>query len=116
MGSESVNAEGINVPPQRLHVACHPLISDYAAYVSVIELAVKQVKKLSPSQAQELLIWLGTRPLTGAPTRPTRRGAHRKRASRPSMKKIKSWYDSIRFTTNWAPPRMPDDLVKRTSL
>jgi hypothetical protein len=80
--------------------------------VSAVELAIKEVKKLSPSQAQELLNWLGARPLNGIAARPAKRTSRRKRASRPSMKKIKAWYDSIRFTTDWEPPRMPDDLVK----
>jgi hypothetical protein len=97
-------------------VACRVQFFDYATLVSAVELAIKEVKKLSPSQAQELLTWLGARPLNGATARPAKGGARRKQASRPSMKKIKSWYDSIRFTTNWEPPRMPGDLVKRTSL
>lgn len=84
--------------------------------VSAVELAIKEVKKLSPSQAQELLNWLGTRPLHGAQALSEKRTPRRKRTSQPSMKKIKAWYDSIRFTTDWEPPRMPDDLVKRLSL
>jgi hypothetical protein len=32
------------------------------------------------------------------------------------MQKLKAWQDSIRFTTDWQPPRMPDDLVKSVRL
>ena len=28
------------------------------------------------------------------------------------MQKLKAWQDSVRGTTEWEPPRMPDDLVK----
>jgi hypothetical protein len=84
--------------------------------VSAVELAIKEVKKLSPSQAQELLNWLGTHPLNGTHTPPAKRTSRRKRTNQPSMKRIKAWYDSVRFTTDWEPPRMPDDLVKRVSV
>jgi hypothetical protein len=78
--------------------------------------AIKKVKNLSPSEAQELLNWLNARPLNATPARPTKRITRRKRTSDPSMKKIKAWYDSIRFTIDWEPPRMPDDVVERTSV
>jgi hypothetical protein len=34
------------------------------------------------------------------------------RHARQRMKKLKAWQDSVRLTTDWEPPRMPDDLVK----
>ncbi len=40
----------------------------------------------------------------------------RKRQARRSMRSLMAWYDSIRGTTDWEPPRMPDDLVRRVSL
>ena len=30
--------------------------------------------------------------------------------------KLKAWQDSVRGTTDWEPPRMPDDLVKPVRL
>jgi len=79
------------------------------AGMSAVELAVKKVKKLSARQAKELLGWLDARQPKGtALKRPTRRKA----SSRRAMQKLKAWQDSVRGTTDWQPPRMPDDLVK----
>jgi hypothetical protein len=78
--------------------------------MSSVELAVKKVKKLSSSQATELLGWLAARQPNS--TRRLSKTARRKSAVRSSMKKLKTWQDSVRFTTDWEPPRMPDDLVK----
>lgn len=76
--------------------------------MSAVELAVKKVKKLSASEARELLGWLAAR--KSGSSRP---GARDPRHKRPrTMKELKAWHDSIRFTTDWEPPRMPDDLVK----
>ena len=77
--------------------------------MSAVEIAVRKVKKLSSRQARELLGWLDERQTNGH-ARPSRTpkafGAARR------MKKLKAWHDSIRGTTDWEPPRMPDDLVK----
>jgi hypothetical protein len=44
------------------------------------------------------------------------RTSRRKTTARRSMQKLKAWQNSIRFTTDWQPPRMPDDLVKPVRL
>jgi hypothetical protein len=72
--------------------------------VSAVELAVKEVRKLSPREAKELLAWLGEKKAKASP--------RKKKIARVSNKKMKDWYESIRLTTDWEPPRMPDDLVK----
>jgi hypothetical protein len=80
--------------------------------MTTIELAVRKVKKLSASQARELLGWLTTRQSNGTAVEQPSRPARRKTTARRSMQKLKAWQDSVRFTTDWQPPRMPDDLVK----
>jgi hypothetical protein len=40
----------------------------------------------------------------------------RKTTARRSMQKLKAWQELVRGTTDWQPPRMPDDLVKPTRL
>ena len=80
--------------------------------VSAVELAVRNVRKLSDRQACELLGWLAKRQLNGT-ARMRRAQASRRRAkARRSMLQLKTWHDSVRGTTDWEPPRMPDDLVK----
>jgi len=79
--------------------------------VSAVELAVRKVKKLSDRQARELLGWLDKQQANG--TAPKRRTpASRRKAKARSMQKLLAWYDSIRLTTDWEPPRMPNDLVR----
>jgi len=78
--------------------------------MSAIELAVRKVKKLSARQAKELLGWLSARQPNGIAKTP--RTTRRKTAAHHRMKKLKAWQDSVRLTTDWQPPRMPDDLVK----
>ena len=80
--------------------------------MNTVELAVRKVKKLSPRQARELLGWLAARQPNGASVKAPYRTARRKTTAHRSMQKLKAWQDSVRFTTNWEPPRMPDDLVK----
>jgi len=83
--------------------------------MSAVELAVKKVKRLSDQQARELLDWLGKQP--PVPARRKARQTRRRTAKRyPTTKELLAWYDSIRLTTEWAPPRMPDDLVKPVEL
>jgi hypothetical protein len=81
--------------------------------MSTVDLAVKKVKMLSARQAKELLGWLDAQQLCNVaqPSRTTRT-ARRKTSVRRAMKKLKAWQDSVRGTTDWEPPRMPDDLVK----
>lgn len=78
--------------------------------MSTIELAVRKVKKLSARQAKELLGWLSARQPNGIAKTP--RTTRRKTAAHHRMKKLLAWHDSVRLTTDWQPPRMPDDLVK----
>lgn len=80
--------------------------------MSTVELAVKEVKKLSANQARELLVWLSTRQANGTSLKRSLRRTRGKGAARRSMQKLKAWQNSIRFATDWEPARMPDDLVK----
>jgi hypothetical protein len=80
--------------------------------MTTVELAVKEVKKLSASQARELLGWLNARQANGTTAKRRRVPWWRKGTPRQRMKKLKAWQDSVRLTTDWEPPRMPDDLVK----
>jgi hypothetical protein len=80
--------------------------------VSAVELAVRKVKKLSDRQARELLGWLNKRPANGTAHKRRTPSSDRKAKVRRSMQRLKAWHDSVRGTTNWEPPRMPDDLVK----
>jgi len=84
--------------------------------MSTVELAVRKVKKLSGRQARELLGWLNARHAQETPRRKPARGLRRKARVRRSMRALKAWQDSIRFTTDWEPPRMPDDLVQPVRL
>ncbi len=84
--------------------------------MSTVELAVRKVKKLSARQARELLGWLTAQQADGTSLKQPSRISRRKTTARRSMQKLKAWQDSIRFTTNWQPPRMPDDLVKPVRL
>jgi hypothetical protein len=84
--------------------------------VSTVELAVRKVKKLSDRQARELLGWLAERQSDAAAPKQPAGTSRRKPGVRRSMQKLKAWQDSIRFTTDWEPPRMPDDLVKTVRL
>lgn len=80
--------------------------------MSAVELAVKKVKKLSASQARELLGWLDKQQANGTTAKRRRRPWWRQGTPRQRMKKLKAWQDSVRLTTDWEPPRMPDDLVE----
>jgi hypothetical protein len=78
--------------------------------MSAVELAVRKVKKLSARQVKELLGWLDARQSSGVAR--SSQVPQRKSAARQRMKKLLAWHDSVRGTTDWTPPRMPDDLVK----
>jgi hypothetical protein len=80
--------------------------------MSAVELTLKKVKKLPASQARELLGWLDKQPANGTTAKRHRRPWWRQGTARQRMKKLKAWQDSVRLTTDWEPPRMPDDLVK----
>ncbi|HEY3857143.1 MAG TPA: hypothetical protein VGO67_22385 [Verrucomicrobiae bacterium] len=80
--------------------------------MSAVELAVKKVKKLSPRQARELLGWLDKHPANSAPPKRRRQPWWRRGTARQRMNKLRTWEDSVRGTTDWEIPRMPDDLVK----
>src|SRR5258708_35585914 len=79
--------------------------------MSVVELAVKKVKKLSAPQARELLSLMDAPKADGTAKRRSRPW-WRKGTARQRMKKLKAWEDSVRLTTDWVPPRMSDALVK----
>lgn len=84
--------------------------------MSAVETAVKKVKSLSEKRAKALLGWLAEQ--ESQPRRASRPASatRRKPKGRQSMRALKRWYDSIRGTTDWEPPRMPDDLVRRVAL
>jgi hypothetical protein len=84
--------------------------------MSTVELAVRKVKKLSAPEARELLGWLTARQSNGISLKAPSRTSRRKTTVRRSMQKLKAWQDSVRGTTDWQPPRMPDDLVKSIRL
>ncbi|HZM06173.1 MAG TPA: hypothetical protein VFC44_24490 [Candidatus Saccharimonadales bacterium] len=79
--------------------------------MSAVELAVKKVKKLSAPQARELLGWLDKHQDNGKSSIRPRRTSRQTALARRKQK-FKEWNDSVRGTTDWEPPRMPDDLVK----
>jgi len=79
--------------------------------MSAVEIAVNKVKKLSAREARELLGWLEARQANGAAVKKSAKPKRRKTA-RQRMKELKAWEDSVRLTTDWEPPRMPNDLVK----
>ena len=80
--------------------------------MSTVELAVGKVKKLSARQARELLEWLNARKSNASALKQSSRATRRKTTASQRMKELKKWEDSVRGTTDWEPPRMPDDLVK----
>ena len=83
--------------------------------MSAVEIAVKKVRKLSARQARELLGWLDKRQANGKSSiRPRHRS--RQSALARSKQNFKEWHDSIRGTTDWEPPRMPDDCHYRAQL
>ena len=84
------------------------VFAEYVWSMSAVELAVREVKKLSPREARELLGWLNARRANETLARRRSRTSGRKMKVRQSMKKLKAWQNSIRFTTDWEPPRMPD--------
>jgi hypothetical protein len=79
--------------------------------MSAVEIAVKKVKKLSAREARELLDWLKAQQ-TPAVGLKGRGRPKRQKTARQRMKELKAWEDSVRRTTGWEPPRMPNDLVK----
>jgi hypothetical protein len=79
--------------------------------MGAVELALKKVKKLSAPQARELLGWLEARQPNGTPAKRRRQPWWRKGTARQRKAKLKAWHDSVRGTTDWEIPRMPDELV-----
>jgi hypothetical protein len=79
--------------------------------MSAVELAIKEVKKLSAPQARELLGWLDKRQGNGKSSVRPRRTSRQSALARRKQK-FKEWHDSVRGTTDWEPPRMRDHLVK----
>jgi len=79
--------------------------------MSAVELAVKKVKKLSAPQARELLGWLDKRQANGKAAKPRRQPWWRRGTASQRMKKLRAWEDSVRGTTDWEIPRMPDEMV-----
>lgn len=91
-------------------------VADEISAMSAVERAVKKVKGLSEKRAQALLDWLSQQESTSRHVRRSSLVPPRKRKARRSMRALMAWYDSIRGTTDWEPPRMPDDLVRRVAL
>lgn len=79
--------------------------------MSAVELAVERVKKLSAPQARELLGWLDGRKANGTAAKRRRQPWWRKGTARQRKEKLKAWHDSVRGTTDWEIPQMPDELV-----
>lgn len=83
--------------------------------MSTVELAVKKVQGLSETEASALLDWLAQqKPRARVPSATPRPRRQSKRQQ--TTNELMAWYDSIRGTTDWEPPRMPDDLVQRVKL
>jgi len=80
--------------------------------MSMVELVVEKVKKLSVPQARELLGWLDALHANGMAAKRRSQPWWRNGTARQRMKRLRAWEDSIRGTTDWEPPRMHDDLVK----
>ena len=80
--------------------------------MSTVELAVRKVRKLSNRRARELLGWLDEQQRNGPPPKRRLSAAQRKAKARRAMRKLKAWEDSIRFTTDWEPPRMSDEFLQ----
>ena len=84
--------------------------------MNAVETAVKKVKRLSEKRAKALLGWLSKNESSTRRVGRSSPATPRKHKARRSMRSLMAWYDSIRGTTDWEPPRMPDDLVRRVSL
>ena len=82
--------------------------------MSAVELVVDKVKKLAPGEARALLAWLAARQSEGRAPKPSAPPRRTNTTARQRMKKLQAWHESVRGTTDWEPPRMPDDLVKVT--
>jgi hypothetical protein len=80
--------------------------------MSTVELAVKKVKNLSAPQARELLSWLAVRQAKGTAAKKRRSQPWWRRGTASQRKaRLKAWHDSVRGTTDWEIPRMPDEMV-----
>jgi hypothetical protein len=84
--------------------------------MSAAELAVKNVKKLTAPQAWELLGWLEALQANGKPAKRRRQPWWHRGTASQRMKKLKAREDAVRLTTDWEPPRMPDELVNVEAL
>ena len=84
--------------------------------MSAVELVVQKVKKLSAREARELLDWLNAQEARAPSAKQSSRIIGRNNKTRRSMQSLKAWQDSIRFSTDWQLPQMPDDAVKRALL
>jgi hypothetical protein len=79
--------------------------------MSAVELAVSKVKGMSARQASALLEWLNLQQPNGTTLESRPRTIRRRTTALQRLKKLKEWENSVRGTTDWEPPRMPDDLV-----
>jgi hypothetical protein len=84
--------------------------------MSAVEMAVKKVKTLPVSEVRDLLSWLNSRQAGGRSRKKVSGAVRRKPTAQRSMRRLKAWQNSVRFTTDWEPPRMPDDMVRTTRL
>jgi hypothetical protein len=111
-GEDPMRFEGDGRPAEHKTRLLQTIFLANISSMSTVELAVREVKKLSASQARELLGWLSARQPHGTSLKQPARTSRRKTTARRSMQKLKAWQNSVRFSTDWQPPRMPDDPVK----
>jgi hypothetical protein len=91
-------------------------LSTRVSFVSAVESAIEKVRALSTREARELLTWLEAKSANDANRRKSGGRGGAKRIRRHSTKQLLKWYDSVRLTTDWEPPKMPNDSVKPISL
>lgn len=71
---------------------------------------------MSNREARQLLDWLAKRQANGGSLKQPSQRSRRKSKARRSMQELMAWYDSVRGSTDWEPPRMPPDLAKPVRL
>jgi hypothetical protein len=88
-------------------------------FVSPVIYLQHERRRISGKKGQEAIGWPGervaglAREATDAKKVAKRRHQSwwRKGTARQRMERLNNWENSVRGTTNWEPPRMPDDVV-----